>query len=142
MIISFYTPGYAEEAATLRQSAERLGYQIEITAIEEQGGWEANCAMKSRVVRDALKKHEQVLFLDADARIQAPIDDLLKPHDGIRLHIVTADQFKPGWFAQRYRYHAVKHGMWNSGVMSIRRSPEVMQLMDAWVDMVEKRPGE
>lgn len=143
MIICFYTPRYAEEAEGLRRSAAALEYPIELIPISESGSWAANCAKKAEVCRDALTGHEQILFLDADARIKGNIDQLLRPHDGIRLHIVKPEQFRAGWFAQRYRYHALRHGgMWNSGVMSIRRSPEVMALMDAWVDMCAKCPGE
>lgn len=142
MIVSFFTPKYAEEAAGLRASLDKFGYAHEIVAVEEQGNWEANCALKASIVRQALQKHEQVLFLDADARVKGSIDELLQPHDGIKLHKVTNDQFKPGWQAQKYRYHAVKHSMWNSGILSVRRSPESLALMDAWVEMAERRPGQ
>lgn len=143
MIITFCTPGYRGLAHKLRASAERHGHDVEIIDAPELGDWAANCAQKAGVVRDALIRHEQVLFLDADAEVRAPIDELLKPHEGIRLHVVTPEQFKPGWFAQRYRYQAVKYGgMWNSGILSVHRSPETLALMDAWVEMCARRPSE
>lgn len=143
MIVTFYTPRYAKSAKQLVRSCATRGYDVEAVAAEETGSWAGNCALKAGVVRDALTRHEQVLWLDADATVHGDISELLRPHDGMRMHIVTPDQFKAGWFAQRYRYHAVRYGsMWNSGILSVRRSPEVMGMMDAWVDQCQRSPGE
>lgn len=143
MIVTFYTPGYRQDATELQLSCAEHGYDIECIAVSDSGSWAANCAKKARVIRDAIERHEHVLFLDADARINGNIDDLLQPCDGIRLHIVAPDQFRPGWFAQRYRYHAVRHGgMWNSGILSVSRSPAVIDLLDAWIDMADRCPEE
>lgn len=143
MIITFCTPDYKEEANALQQSARRHGYTVEVIEKPEQGSWEKNCAMKAEVVRDALKRHKHVLFLDADARIMGNIDYLLTPNKGIKLDILQADEFRPNMFCQRYRYHAVRHGgMWNSGILAVTRNKHTTKLMDKWVEQCHKSVGE
>ncbi len=143
MIITFCTPDYKEEAKALEQSARRHGYNIEVIEKPEQGSWERNCAMKAEVVRDELKRHKHVLFLDADARIMGNIDYLLEPTKGIRLDILQPEEFNAGMFCQRYRYHAARHGgMWNSGILAVTRTRQTTKLMDKWVEQCNKSVGE
>jgi hypothetical protein len=70
LYVSFYTPGYAEEAAALRETLDRFGLPHEIRAMNSMGNWTHNCAMKSAFVCDMLHQRlRPVVWVDADARV-------------------------------------------------------------------------
>lgn len=143
MIFTFATPDYMPEAENLRRSAAAYGHDVTIIRAPERGSWADNCSQKAGIVRETLEQHEQVLFLDADAFLKSDPRELLLPHNGIRLAVSDPYRFRFGQFAQRYRYHAMRYGgMWNSGILSVRRTPDTLALCDAWARVASEAPGE
>lgn len=143
VIVSFYTEGtpYKADADRLAKSVADRGMTASIFPVPDKGDWELNCNCKAAVVRDALKQHPAVLFLDSDCWLKEdiPFFDGLKCD--IALDIVRPDRLRVGWFAQRWKHHIYRRGcMWNSGIVYIRRNPRTLELMDRWVEMCARRP--
>lgn len=76
------TPQYAKYARKLVESGERVGVDVNVFPIEEQGNWQANVRQRWFVsIPQALERHEgrRILVLDADAlfcRYPHEIEDL------------------------------------------------------------------
>jgi len=69
-ICAFHTgdPLYADEAARMMVSADRLGLRVDISVIPDAGGWLANVRMKPRVLLDARRRLSgPMLYVDVDA---------------------------------------------------------------------------
>ncbi len=76
LVVSFYTPDYAEHADRLRESCERFNVRHRIDAIEPAGSWVETCALKADFILVNLQNTEATLWLDADAEILRPIAGL------------------------------------------------------------------
>lgn len=71
LIVSYYTPDYADEAAGLRSSLDLHGLEHDIRAIDDRGGWHANTSHKPTFLRRITDEHRRPLaWVDADARMQ------------------------------------------------------------------------
>lgn len=80
LVVSYYTPSYAEEAAGLRDSLDAHGIAHRLVAEPSRGSWEKNCARKASFLRDLLGEPELrdrgIVWLDADARVRRPLGEL------------------------------------------------------------------
>lgn len=145
IVVSFYTVGtpYEDDAKVLAASCDRHGLKHDIRPVATSGAWSGNCGKKAAVIRDALEKHDRILFLDADCEVRAPLPLFDADTDKILLHVVAHTELMAGWQSNRYRYNMRKNlGMWNSGIMRWQSSPETKALADAWIAMCRRRPGE
>lgn len=74
LIVSAYTPGYADLAGRLLWTAERHGHKSFIIPYPSRGSWEANGHVKPSALRYALEvaAGRDLLWVDADAELVAP----------------------------------------------------------------------
>lgn len=85
LIATYYTiPGpYAREHEGLRESCYAHGYPLRAFTWPDQGSWLKNTAIKPAMIR---RMREQLrgpfLFLDADAEVVAPLEELFSSHAG------------------------------------------------------------
>ena len=104
LVVSFYTPDYAPVARRLTESVDRFGYDRWIECVKDEGKWAHNCAKKARFIQRALLASDQaVLWLDADAEILRPLDEMVeietqfaihqKPDDGPKLRFSSGTAF-------------------------------------------------
>lgn len=73
IVSAFYTKDtpYEGEARKLKKTCKKFNIPYDIVGIPQQQNWEANCAQKPRIIKEALLRHEDknIVYLDADARI-------------------------------------------------------------------------
>lgn len=95
-VVSFYTPdtAYEDLAYTLRGSCERFGIAHRIEPRAARGSWERNCAIKAEFVR-AMRSElaGPLLWVDADAAVNAPLTDLDRLDADFAIHLLD------GWRA-------------------------------------------
>ena len=126
LIVSFYTPAYAEHARVLRASCDRFNYAHHIQPRASVGKWVANCNMKPSVVLEALEGAvAPVLWLDADAEILRPLDDL---------EAITAD------FAIYQQPDTSTKSRFRSGTVFFRPTADSVALVQDWADRAAKEP--
>jgi hypothetical protein len=73
LVASYYSPPYRREAMGLMESLDALGLDdYAVTAIEDRGSWERNCAFKPTFIRHKMVAHDRpIVWLDADARVRS-----------------------------------------------------------------------
>lgn len=126
LIVSYFTPDYAEYAERMRKSCEKFGYEHRIEAMEDVGFWVDNCARKGRFMLDRLREAgETLLWLDADAEIMRPLDYLEKL-DGFDFAI-----FRKYDGPQRQRF-------W-SGTLLVAPTKRTEQLLSVWADLCDRQ---
>lgn len=122
IVVSFYTPSYADEAQGLIATCQEFGLRHDVRAVPSLGTWERNTQHKAVFMRSMLGRHtEDVLWLDADARVrQCPQ----------MLEWLDAD------VAVHYRegYELL------SGTLWMRPSDRTRRLCDSWVNTCERFP--
>jgi hypothetical protein len=70
IIISFYTPEYADLAERMRRSANFFGLETDIVSVEKKGSWVETMYTRAQFILDMLDKHgRDVVWLDSDAVI-------------------------------------------------------------------------
>lgn len=123
-VISFYTPDTAYEAlaSTLRASCERFGAAHRIEPRAARGSWERNCAIKAEFVR-AMRSElaGPLLWVDADAAINAPLTDLAQLDADFAIHLLD------GWRAL-------------SGTIYFGDTQASRELIDRWHARCEAEP--
>ena len=87
-IVGFYTTNtpYEQEYLQLKETMDHYGLSYHFYPIDNTGKWESNCAMKSKVLLQALDDfNDNILYLDSDARIlqQPPFEQIEKDVPGI-----------------------------------------------------------
>lgn len=121
VILSYYTVDtpYEALAARLRASCERLGLEHYLKPLPSLGSWEANCAMKARVCRNAWQElHRPILWVDADAVIHQRPDLVLGTSVDFAVH-----KWKGQYFA--------------GGTLFFNQTFPVGRLLDGWVARCE-----
>lgn len=76
IVVSYFTPRYAEDAKGLVRTLDDFNLRHDIHAVDDLGGWQRNTQYKAAFMRRMLDEHsdEDVLWLDADARVrQRPV---------------------------------------------------------------------
>jgi hypothetical protein len=95
LIVSFYTPDYAECADRLRTSCDAMGERYWIEEVDDVGSWVKNCARKGPFVSRALEAaSEPVLWVDADAELCRPLEDLRALMTGYSFGIWKDDRMR------------------------------------------------
>lgn len=127
MLVSFFTDNwlYPQYAQRLRAACEAHGLRCDIRELESLGDWTLNTQLKARFVRSMLEVHTEIAWVDVDSAIllkpdlfkrSMPADVMLMPHTTLPRH-------------------------WHVGVMCLRRTPEVLRFVDAWVSEVSRCGG-
>lgn len=92
-VISFYTPdtAYEDLATTLRASCDCFGIAHRIEPRDARGSWERNCAIKAEFVL-AMRSElaGPLLWVDADAAINAPLTDLARLDADFAVHLLDS----------------------------------------------------
>lgn len=74
IVVAFYTKRtpYEREVRKLKKTCAKHNIPTWVVGIETLGDWVTNCAQKPKIIAQALDKHaEDVVYLDADARVMA-----------------------------------------------------------------------
>ncbi len=127
LIVSFYTPDYAEHAERLRASCDRFGYPHVIEAVPQVSRWEHACAMKASFMRDwwpSAIGFQGSLWLDADAEVLRPLDLF----DGLDANFAVYKQ--GGGLKTRFR----------SGTVWMRAPGQAYLLLDRWAKRCDDDP--
>ncbi len=131
-VVSYFTPHYTECARDLRHDLDNLGIRHKIWAKPSRGSWRLNCGMKARFILDELLDGGPVLWLDADARVRAPIPE---PKDcDFAAWMIPARVMQP---ADQVAPDA--DGI-AAGSMYFADTPEALEFVERWVE-VERGQG-
>ncbi len=122
IIISYYTPAYAEEAEKLIDSLKPLGYETDIVAVNSLGSWQRNTQYKAIFIREMLNKHKHpVIFVDADATVERYFNtDFLNGYD-FAAHLRNGNELLSGTLYFGYTRNA-------------------LTLIDLWIDVNDANP--
>lgn len=125
--VSFYAgPGYAEEAAGLRESLDKFGLKHAIIELNDTGSWVTNCAEKPlflRMMREWFTG--PLVWLDADARVQRYpelFDEWATAWPPIDIGFCTVPRFPPEQMDP----------VMASGTLYFGDTPRAQQLLSAW----------
>ena len=92
VVCGWYTPGYAERAATLVESLIALGEPHDFVAVpDEPGGWERATMRKPGMIQAAMDRHSRkaVVFLDVDCVAFEPLRPLARTRADIAVHLIA-----------------------------------------------------
>ena len=128
IVISYFTPDYAEHADRLRTSCRQFGYRYWVEPIKETGSWLQNCAAKGEFVRRAIQaSSEPVLWLDADAEIKGSLYALENIGADLAIHEdASLKHMRP------YRLR--------SGTMLFGCDPPSLALATKWAERCKQHP--
>ncbi|MGD9830702.1 MAG: hypothetical protein AB7U66_18425 [Hyphomicrobiaceae bacterium] len=90
IVCGWYTPDYEPWLAPLVASLERVRAPYDLVRVEKlAGGWERNTLRKPEMIAAALHRHpgQVVIFLDVDAVVRAPLDELATLSTDIGVHM-------------------------------------------------------
>ena len=79
LIVSFYTPGYEQDAEMFRETLEMHGMRHHIEKLPSYGDWYDNTRRKPEFIEAMLIGHRRggVMWIDCDAFIHRPFNDYL-----------------------------------------------------------------
>jgi len=133
-IVSFFTPGelYTQHERELRATVDEFAplALYRTSPVMDLGSWEQNCALKPGIIRRelaTLQDGDRLLYLDVDARIRAPIDELAT-HPGpfdVGLHVTKRHSAQPVTL---------------SGTLLFANTRGAEQLVEHWLHRCEERP--
>lgn len=126
IVCGWYTPDYAKWADGLAASCRQVGEAFDLMAVEKRPrGWEAETQRKPLMVREALARHgdkDLIVFVDVDATVERPLDDLQRLFRGdIGLYC-------------RARVRTRRHIFFRSGTIALRPGQHTSAFIDAWCD--------
>ena len=125
VIVSFFTPEweYASRAQALIHRCNELGLAHDIQQRESRGNWNRNTAMKAQFIGQMLEKHEHIIWLDCDGELRhVPAICLAHSHDEPVLAVPH----------QTMAQHPTTPRDWHVCILSIRRTPASLALVDEW----------
>ena len=126
VVIAYFTRDtpYAEEVKNLINSLEKFNLPMDIVGISSQGNWQANTQYKPYFIKQMLFRHfpKDVLYLDADAIVSQ--------------HPLLFDSFQED-IGVVYRNETELL----SGTCYFANKPNVMMLIDAWIEGCFKNPN-
>ena len=133
---------YGGDLARLRDSAAACGYDFDCLTLEDRGSWQANCAQKPWAVLSLLERHRRpMLFLDADAWLKKRMPFLEYTRAEIALNPLWLHRINPQAEAVRYKAYARRFGcLWQSGVLFLRPTAEVRELVLLWLAFCQTYP--
>lgn len=126
IVCGWYTPDYSKWAEGLAASCEHVGESFDLVAVEKRsGGWEAQTQRKPFMVRDALLRHadkDLIVFIDVDATVEKPLDDLQRSFRGdIGLYCLA-------------RVRTRRQIFFRSGTIALSPGRNTTAFIDAWCD--------
>ena len=126
VVCAFHTPDYSETAAGLRRSIDAQGLDAYIKEIPAVRNWEAGTRKKPEFVLECLSRfaNRNILYLDADARVRKPLDNLEFVAGDVGLHFRAV--VKRG----RETMHPA------AGTVFVRNNTNGLRFVEAWVDQV------
>jgi hypothetical protein len=90
IVCGWHTPDYDPWLGPLRESLDRVGAPHDFVRVEKlAGGWERNTLRKPAMIIQAMRRHPSttVIFLDVDALVHGPLDELADISTDIGLHM-------------------------------------------------------
>lgn len=132
LVCAFHTPDYAETAAGLRQTLDQHDIDYHIEPTPAVPNWEAGTRRKPQFVLDCLKRFadRDILYLDADARVRKPLDELEKVSGDVALY------FRSGIKGGRPRLQPF------AGTIFVRNNGEGLRFAEAWVEETARARSE
>ena len=138
-IVSFYTPGAYEKVMNthLRPSLEKWDIPYYIEEVPDLGNWYLNTSYKGKFMLKCLETFkEDVCFIDSDGVIeQYPelLYDMPKEVD-ISAHMLDWQLYWKGKAGSDHREFL-------SGTLFMRYNPEVIELVEDWIEQCDNAPG-
>ncbi len=130
LVVSYYTEGtgYEEYADLLMKSCVKHDITARIDAVPNLGSWQANCHHKPTFIKHIFNdtQTEAVLWVDADALVRGPLDEIDK--------LIDAKED----FAAHYRVG--RKGELLSGTLWFKRTVKAFALLDAWEECNVQAP--
>lgn len=126
--ICLATPGmYVDAAEVLKQSAAKIGLDLEIIPYQSEGGWPSNALAKVRRLNEIVKQSDRdILCIDADAVIHQDPQQVL---DKMGSFAVYHDDRAKEW-----------HNDYRAGTIFVRADDEGRRMMQKWADSIQ--PGD
>ena len=93
--VTGFTADYAEEAAEWAASLGRFSLEGDAYPYKNEGSWWANVRKKPTIIRAALLDHEEVCWVDADARFRRYPHMLDNTHADVAGHWLVRNPRKP-----------------------------------------------
>lgn len=129
LVISYFTEKtpYQLEALALIQSCHEKGIDAEIDAVDSQGSWEQNCALKPFFIqKKLLEKKRSIFWVDADAVFKkAPDFTFLMQHD------LAFREMKRFSHDRRFKYC--------SGSLFINYTPSALDFVSKWCERCQQK---
>lgn len=132
IICGWYTPDYAKWAEGLAASCKKHGERFDLVAVDKNGdSWETETQRKPNMIRRAMRAHagqDLIIFVDVDATIQSPLDEL-----ELYLHGDVA-------FYGRAKMRTRNHLYFRSGTVLVRPRSAAEPFVGAWQRIAEASP--
>lgn len=128
LVISYYTPTYAEHAQRLMADCRRVGVPYRIEPAEDRGAWIDNCRYKGEFVWQALREAQRpVLWIDADGSLREFPELLALPQGQIDF---------------RARRHSTRSERpWHVGSLWLNNTPGGRLLAGTWAEACRRGAG-
>lgn len=141
-VMCYYTPGFYQKVAEeyLIPSCKKWNIPHEAVGLKSCNSWGANTNLKASFVRYSRCLNENqdydLVFIDCDATFESypSLFNEIPEKYGFGCHFLDRNV----WY-NRGTPGADMELL--SGVLFVRRKPEVMKALDCWVAMVSQQPG-
>lgn len=121
VVIGFYTPNYAEIAATFRQNLDQYSVPHNLYAVEMLGNaWQIQTLRKPEIILRALDEHpdKTVIFMDVDCSVQGDLSPLLEAEGDVAIYPLRNKRSGRLWASSR--------------VVVCHQTPGARRLLAAW----------
>ncbi|MGD9803398.1 MAG: putative nucleotide-diphospho-sugar transferase [Hyphomicrobiaceae bacterium] len=126
VVCGWYTPDYAAWVTPLRASLDKVGAPHDFVSVDKRrGGWARNTLRKPAMMIQAMRRHARttIIFLDVDAIVFAPLDDLAAIKTDIGLHMRLGKD----------RLGTPRLGL-RSGTMVLRATDGTVSFLHRWAE--------
>lgn len=132
IVCGWYTPDYEAWVGPLIASLENVGAPHDFVRVEKTaGGWERNTLRKASMIMRSVRSHRKstIIFLDVDAIVHEPLDELGAIQTDIGLHMR----------GKLSRTGRLRVGM-RSGTMVLRPTSATLAFLTLWDGLSEDAP--
>lgn len=135
MVVSYYTPEYAGEAAGFCESCQEAGLRARVVSVVSRGSWRLNCGFKPVFLLDEIDRYDEpILWVDIDGRFRESPDLVLTATFAAEYDFacwfIPWDQMQPD---HRPGGAKTKHDGLASGTMWFNNTEAARELLRVWI---------